>query len=144
MPGRDGAAGAGALGSAKLNGRGQTDSASVGAGRVEARDGNDDVLADKQNELEGIVDRHDDLVRGTISHSISTIYASIYQVREMFQMEKFLNMLLYDPKVRWYDLDVGVHLIRKFSRLLKKIRPLYFKRYARHCLGSLCAECIIV
>lgn len=100
MAGRNGTAGAGARGSTKLNGRGQTDSASVGAGRVEAREGNHDVLADKQKELERIVDRHDDLVRGSTRHSISTIYASIFQVREMFQMDKFLNMLLYDPEVR--------------------------------------------
>lgn len=97
MPGRNGTVGGGSRGSAKLNGR---DSASVGAGRAGTEGGQHDGLADKQKELEGIVDRHDDLVRGTTRHSLSAIYASISQVREMFQMEKFLNMLLYDPKVR--------------------------------------------
>jgi len=61
----------------------------------------DRLLAEKQAEMESIVDRHDDLVRLLLagSQGQNLMFLSLYQVREMFHMENFTMMLSFDPPV---------------------------------------------
>lgn len=57
------------------------------------------LLAERQTELEAVVENHDTLVCLEISDNILNILHKRIQVREMFHMDHFLMMVPYDPMV---------------------------------------------
>lgn len=55
------------------------------------------LLAQKQVALESTIDKHDDMVRR--NPVLAVVELNSLQVRELFHMENFKNMTLYNPKV---------------------------------------------
>jgi hypothetical protein len=59
----------------------------------------DTLVLDRQVELEAVAERHDGLVSYISSTAVHFI-DFVYQVRQLFHMERFGLLLEYDPEVR--------------------------------------------
>lgn len=72
-----------------------------------------DMLLGRQSELDNLMDSHDDLVC-----SLPLIYEAMRpfphlfadQVREAFQLDKFVTLLSYDPKARVCGFVLTLHV----------------------------------
>lgn len=85
------------------------------------------LLAQKQTEIENVLDSHDTLVslRLVDAHSFDQLRVGM-QVRESFQLEKFVSLLLYDPAASICHFRLrATRLIKYKYRLPKWITRLY-------------------